>query len=99
MLNISLISNKLAYIVLGAIAQLGEHLLCKQEVVGSIPTSSTRYRPLGFWGHRSTQYLLYDNCSIGLCLSMGFFVIVETGSMVLFPASLMHHKIPLESGE
>ena len=29
----------------GAIAQLGEHLLCKQGVVGSIPISSTnRYR-------------------------------------------------------
>ncbi len=26
----------------GAIAQLGERLLCKQEVVGSIPTGSTR---------------------------------------------------------
>ena len=26
----------------GAIAQLGEHLLCKQGVVGSIPTGSTR---------------------------------------------------------
>ena len=26
----------------GAIAQLGEHLLCKQGVVGSIPTSSTK---------------------------------------------------------
>ena len=26
----------------GALAQLGEHLLCKQGVVGSIPTSSTR---------------------------------------------------------
>ena len=25
----------------GAIAQLGERLLCKQEVVGSIPTGST----------------------------------------------------------
>jgi hypothetical protein len=25
----------------GAIAQLGEHLLCKQGVVGSIPTGST----------------------------------------------------------
>ena len=25
----------------GALAQLGEHLLCKQGVVGSIPTSST----------------------------------------------------------
>ena len=25
----------------GAVAQLGERLLCKQEVVGSIPSSST----------------------------------------------------------
>jgi len=29
----------------GAIAQLGERLLCKQEVVGSIPTGSTRKNP------------------------------------------------------
>ena len=28
----------------GAIAQLGERLLCKQEVVGSIPSGSTRPR-------------------------------------------------------
>ena len=28
----------------GAVAQLGEHLLCKQRVVGSIPISSTNYR-------------------------------------------------------
>ena len=27
---------------LGAIAQLGERLLCKQEVTGSIPVGSTR---------------------------------------------------------
>ena len=27
--------------IYGAIAQLGEHLLCKQGVVGSIPTGST----------------------------------------------------------
>ena len=26
----------------GALAQLGEHLLCKQGVVGSIPTGSTK---------------------------------------------------------
>ena len=36
----------------GAIAQLGERLLCKQEVVGSIPSGSTnfdaRYRPLAY---------------------------------------------------
>ncbi len=27
---------------IGAIAQLGERLLCKQEVTGSIPVGSTR---------------------------------------------------------
>ena len=30
--------------VYGALAQLGEHLLCKQGVVGSIPTGSTTRR-------------------------------------------------------
>ena len=29
--------------ICGAIAQLGERLLCKQEVVGSIPSGSTKY--------------------------------------------------------
>ena len=29
----------------GAVAQLGEHLLCKQGVVGSIPSSSTSREP------------------------------------------------------
>jgi hypothetical protein len=34
--------------ILGALAQLGEHLLCKQGVVGSIPTGSTTLeRPVG----------------------------------------------------
>ena len=42
LLNIWCIGNKLFTSFLGAIAQLGEHLLCKQEVVGSIPTSSTK---------------------------------------------------------
>jgi hypothetical protein len=31
----------------GAIAQLGERLLCKQEVVGSIPSGSTSGDPVG----------------------------------------------------
>ena len=31
----------------GAVAQLGERLLCKQEVIGSIPFSSTRSRKQG----------------------------------------------------
>lgn len=29
---------------IGGLAQLGEHLLCKQGVVGSIPSSSTNAR-------------------------------------------------------
>ena len=31
----------------GALAQLGEHLLCKQGVVGSIPTGSTTANTMG----------------------------------------------------
>ena len=31
----------------GAVAQLGERLLCKQEVVGSIPSSSTSEMGMG----------------------------------------------------
>jgi hypothetical protein len=34
----------------GAIAQLGERLLCKQEVVGSIPSGSTNLRGWGRFG-------------------------------------------------
>ena len=30
----------------GAVAQLGERLLCKQEVVGSIPSGSTKASPV-----------------------------------------------------
>jgi len=32
---------------IGGVAQLGERLLCKQEVVGSIPIASTTVAPLG----------------------------------------------------
>ncbi len=32
----------------GGLAQLGEHLLCKQGVVGSIPSSSTNLQCLAF---------------------------------------------------
>ena len=39
----------------GAVAQLGEHLLCKQGVVGSIPSSSTRIRQYG--SNRTWQHL------------------------------------------
>ena len=35
----------------GALAQLGERLLCKQEVIGSIPIGSTSLRPAGSGVH------------------------------------------------
>jgi hypothetical protein len=38
--------------VIGAVAQLGERLLCKQEVIGSIPFGSTKFGEpfVGEWG-------------------------------------------------
>jgi hypothetical protein len=45
-------SGPIKRIGLGAIAQLGEHLLCKQGVVGSIPTSSRRAES---WGGRERK--------------------------------------------
>ena len=36
--------------MIGAVAQLGERLLCKQEVVGSIPIGSTILCSLSFGG-------------------------------------------------
>ena len=36
------VSRRLAQAEKGGIAQLGEHLLCKQGVVGSIPSASTK---------------------------------------------------------
>jgi len=43
--------------VLGAVAQLGERLLCKQEVIGSIPFSSTNEEgsSKATWHSQSTQ--------------------------------------------
>ncbi len=35
------------FAMVGAVAQLGEHLLCKQGVSGSIPLSSTKSCPHG----------------------------------------------------
>jgi hypothetical protein len=41
-MNTVVIARRATFILFsGAVAQLGEHLLCKQGVVGSIPSSST----------------------------------------------------------
>ena len=39
-------------VVNGAIAQLGEHLLCKQGVVGSIPSGSTNPQQRQYLKHK-----------------------------------------------
>ena len=40
----------------GGLAQLGEHLLCKQGVVGSIPSSSTKNGALKVLQSKASQY-------------------------------------------
>ena len=62
----------------GGVAQLGERLLCKQEVIGSIPFTSTshQYRPTrqrnGFATGGSFDRwwcLLMDNCEEASCVT------------------------------
>ena len=62
----------------GAIAQLGEHLLCKQGVVGSIPTGSTIFRCLPFPNSNTVSFdlafapgLLFKNPEV-LFLTLSF---------------------------
>ncbi len=46
----------------GGIAQLGERLLCKQEVVGSIPSASTTLEEaISKWEHFDIGFLT-DGC-------------------------------------
>ena len=40
----------------GALAQLGEHLLCKQGVIGSIPIGSTSLRRSRGFGWRAISF-------------------------------------------
>ena len=48
----------------GALAQLGERVLCKHEVVGSIPTGSTTLRPSGYaWRGQGLNKLEYPRRS------------------------------------
>jgi hypothetical protein len=60
----------------GAIAQLGERLLCKQEVVGSIPTGSTipcrANVTHSFHGLANAPCLLFKNPREVLFLTLSF---------------------------
>ncbi len=63
----------------GAVAQLGERLLCKQEVVGSIPITST-IRRFEWWNGRRTgqrQDASRNDFASGFALKRSLFVIVK----------------------
>ena len=74
----------------GAIAQLGERLLCKQEVVGSIPSGSTnsvrasvRKVARSAVGLKLEAHMLLPRAEIfavGECRLRNFFYIVKRGS-------------------
>jgi hypothetical protein len=56
----------------GAIAQLGERLLCKQEVIGSIPIGSTSLPHLA----------RYNILSSASCMSASLFKNPEDSSLI-----------------
>ena len=51
---------------MGGVAQLGEHLLCKQGVVGSSPITSTTISGLGDWGMRCSGEYRGEAKEIGI---------------------------------
>jgi hypothetical protein len=69
----------------GAIAQLGERVLCKHEVVGSIPSGSTRrrlpslgFQPPAYTGHRpKTRFRFRAHGSLPLRTERGLSYIVK----------------------
>ena len=56
----------------GAIAQLGERLLCKQEVTGSIPVGSTRFwNPMPSAPAKRASLLVSFGCSLKIRKKQG----------------------------
>ena len=53
----------------GAIAQLGERLLCKQEVVGSIPSGSTRPRLRSVDATSNVEEIKFRRIQAAVCLT------------------------------
>jgi hypothetical protein len=56
----------------GAVAQLGEHLLCKQGVTGSIPVSSTIPRSLETERKSKRSWIPFEVCSSRVSLRLLF---------------------------
>ena len=70
---------KRTHLTRGAIAQLGERLLCKQEVTGSIPVGSTRHlcgagAPGGISNQSAVAWIDWcffsEKCQIGCSLTI-----------------------------
>jgi hypothetical protein len=55
---------------LGAIAQLGERLLCKQEVIGSIPIGSTSFSLQRATQNRGVQGRAILRCALCIGCSL-----------------------------
>ena len=51
----------------GAVAQLGERLLCKQEVVGSIPSGSTKSSQIASGNKDQSAMLWLRHCLLFVC--------------------------------
>ena len=69
----------------GAVAQLGERLLCKQEVVGSIPSSSTIF---------DVCFLskIFEFVVVMLCSMAIIFAIASRFAWALFLYVLLHRE-------
>jgi|MudIll2142460700_1097286.scaffolds.fasta_scaffold335953_1 hypothetical protein len=70
----------LIFDVFGGVAQLGERLLCKQEVIGSIPFTSTTVGKNQF-----TTALLFDNLYAIVCSRYKRFISAVV-SAILWPS-------------
>ena len=57
--------------MVGAVAQLGEHLLCKQGVSGSIPLSSTKFCPDAVAAYAAALRTGRPTMADGLCPVFG----------------------------
>ena len=69
---------------LGAVAQLGERLVCNQEATGSIPVSSTN-----FFGGRMEWME-------GLEPLLGLAVVIVIVLLMMYMARVLFHKNPAE---
>ena len=64
---------------LGAVAQLGEHLVCNQGVVGSIPISSTNHSASRLSSRVSTVFTITPSCPASIFAIFSASLTIEYG--------------------